>query len=63
MLRLQQEQQRVSMERQRSANISAINEDLQNELVILNTKLAGEFHQFLICADIFRVLFEKHFLL
>uniref|UniRef100_A0A7I4BR86 Uncharacterized protein n=2 Tax=Physcomitrium patens TaxID=3218 RepID=A0A7I4BR86_PHYPA len=40
MLRLQQEQQRVSMERQRSANISAINEDLQNELVILNTKLA-----------------------
>ncbi|KAG0561956.1 hypothetical protein M758_9G121600 [Ceratodon purpureus] len=39
-LRLQQEQQRVSMERQRSASLNAQNQDLQNELLTMSAKLA-----------------------
>jgi chromosome segregation ATPase len=39
-LRLQQEQQRVSMERQRAASLNAQNQDLQNELLAMSAKLA-----------------------
>ena len=42
-MRLQQEQQRVSMERQRSASLNAQNHDLQNELLAMSAKVAGEF--------------------
>lgn len=39
-LRLQQEQQRVSMERQRAATLNAQNQELQNELLIMSARLA-----------------------
>lgn len=39
-LRLQQEQQRVSLERQRAASLNAQNHDLQNELLVMSAKLA-----------------------
>lgn len=54
MLRLQQEQQRASMECQRSASIYSHNQELQNELLIMSNKLAGEFHHSWIQSNLWR---------
>ena len=44
MLRLQQEQHRGSMERQRIVNLTTQNQELQNDLLNTKRKVSGELH-------------------
>lgn len=44
MLRLQQEQHRASMDRQRIVNLTTQNQELQNDLLNTKGKVSGELH-------------------